>query len=58
MTERKALLALLLLAAAVAVYIWGRDSGAPARDEPAKVEATERVTADPFPAPPAKPAPE
>ena len=53
MTERRTLLALLLLVLTVVFYIWGKRSAAPGQTEkpPGKVEAEERAKADPFPAP-------
>lgn len=51
MTERRALIALLLLVAAGAFYIWGWPAvkGREAKT-PEKMDAEERVKADPFPA--------
>ena len=52
MTERRTLLALLLIVLTVVLYIWGKRSGAPPEKPkpPEKVEAEERAKADPFPA--------
>jgi len=51
MTERRALIALLLLAAATAFYIWGWPRTAAEKPKtPEKAEAEERAKADPFPA--------
>lgn len=56
MTERRTLLALLLIVLTVAFYIWGKRSGAPGQPEkpPEKVEAEQRAKAEPFPAPEGK----
>ena len=56
MTERRTLLALLLIVLTVVFYIWGKRSGAPGEPEkpPEKVEAEERAKAEPFPAPEGK----
>ncbi len=56
MTERRTLLALLLVVLTVVLYIWGKKSAAPPeKPKPAdKVEAEERTKADPFPAPEGK----
>ena len=53
MTERRTLLALLLIAATVALYIWGKQSARPPEKSkpPEKAEAEERAKADPFPVP-------
>ena len=53
MSERRTLLALLLLVLTVAFYIWGKRSAAPGENvkPPEKLEAEERAKADPFPAP-------
>ena len=52
MNERRTLLALLLLAATVALYIWGKHSAKPPPPKsPEKVEAEARAKADPFPVP-------
>ena len=52
MTERRTLLALLLIVLTVVLYIWGKRSGAPPEKPkpPEKVEAEERAKAEPFPA--------
>jgi hypothetical protein len=57
MMERRTLLALLLVAVTVALYIWGKQSANPPDKPtpPEKAEAEERAKADPFPAP--QPAP-
>ena len=57
MTERRTLLALLLIVFTVVLYVWGKRSAAPAEKAipPVKVEAGERVKAEPFPAAPEKP---
>ena len=56
MTERRALLALLLIVLTVVLYIWEKKSAAPLEKPkpPEKVEAEERTKADPFPAPEGK----
>ncbi len=56
MTERRTLLALLLIVLTVVFYIWGKRSGAPGQSEkpPEKVEAGERAKAEPFPSPEGK----
>jgi hypothetical protein len=53
MSERRVLLALLLLALAVAFYIWGRPGAKPQEEtmSPEKAEAEERAKANPFPSP-------
>lgn len=57
MTERRTLLALLLIVFTVVLYVWGKRSAAPAdKPKPAvKADAEERVKAEPFPAVPEKP---
>ena len=51
MSERRVLIALLLLAAAAAFYIWGRPGPAAGQPKtPEKEEAEERAKAEPFPA--------
>ena len=57
MTERRTLLALLLIVFTVVLYVWGKRSAAPAdKSKPAvKADAEERVKAEPFPAVPEKP---
>jgi hypothetical protein len=57
MSERRVLLALLLLALAVAYYIWGRPGAKPQEgsESPEKAEAEERAKANPFPAPAPQP---
>jgi hypothetical protein len=50
MNERRALIALLLLAATAALYIWGRPDSADQKSKvPEKEEAEERAKANPFP---------
>jgi hypothetical protein len=57
MSERRVLLALLLLALAVAFYIWGRPGAKPQEEtmSPEKAEAEERAKANPFPSPAPQP---
>ncbi len=52
MTERRTLLALLLIVLTVVFYIWGKRSASVENPRPPeKVEAGERAKAEPFPAP-------
>ena len=57
MSERRTLLALLLLAVAVTLYIWVKNAAEPADKPkaPDKIEAEERVKAEPFPEPAPQP---
>lgn len=51
MNERRVLIALLLLAAGAAVYVWGWPGGEPDKPvPPEKSDAAERTKANPFPA--------
>lgn len=50
MTERRVLLALLLLALTAALYIWARPPGSKKPDTPVPPEVKERTSANPFPA--------
>jgi hypothetical protein len=52
MNERRVLVALLLLAASIAFYFWGKQSTPTSEGAkpPEKQEAEERAKADPFPA--------
>lgn len=50
MTERRVLIALLLLAIAAALYVWIRPAGSKKPDAPTNPEVKERTNANPFPA--------